>query len=59
MNTQEKEIILVFKHLLNLLGVSVSNRDLSDYWQSIPITCLWLFLQMPVKDIRWITLHWN
>ena len=36
MNTQEKEIIQVFKHLLNLLGVSVSNRDLSDYWQSHP-----------------------
>ena len=36
MNTQEKEIIQVFKHLLTLLEVPVSNRDLSDYWQSHP-----------------------
>lgn len=36
METQEKEIILAFQHLLKLLNVRVSFRDLNEYWQAHP-----------------------
>lgn len=36
MKIQEKEIILVFRHLLKLLEVRISFNDLNEYWQSHP-----------------------
>lgn len=36
MEAQEKEVLLVFRHLLKLLGVRVSLQDLNEYWQAHP-----------------------
>lgn len=36
MGAQEKEVLLVFRRLLKVLGVRVSLSDLNEYWQAHP-----------------------